>query len=426
MCILALCFFFSQAACGQSLSLNEYLDLLKKKNYQLRQGEISIQLAGEKIKEARADLLPGLSTDASYKRDFTKSYMYLDEGSAEFPSKFKMNYKNNFAANLMAEQVLFSPLGSANYKLSVLAEEMAELQQQDLSKEVLHQGTLLFYQAIYAKESIVVLEENKTIAKSQWNKMKSMFEEGFVSEIQVRKSELYYKRAIPILESVKTDYCTILNSLKQLAGLPISSDLNLKGNIESEDRDLLPKLYDENLNFNSKIKILSKQVEMSNQQIKMAKALKYPSVKAGLGYSYNAADDQFKLNHENKVWFGQLSVQIPIISGGRNTAKIKIAKLEQSRLQLEKENSKLTLRKDIENANLKLRYSLEKIEEEKELICLSEKELSVANEQISLGAITPLEFKEIRLELTKAKLGLLNAQLDHRIANLQLQKILQN
>lgn len=425
MCFLALFVFFSQVVIGQNLALKEYLELLKNKNIQLQQSEISIRLAGEKRKVAKADLLPNLGVDASYKRDFTKSYMYLDGQTGDFPSKFKANYKNNIAANLMLEQVLFSPLANANYKLTVLAEQMSELQRTDLSKEILHQGTLLFYQAIYAKESIVALEENKKIAKSQWEQMQSMFEEGFVSEIKVRKSELYYKRSIPVLEAAKRDYSTLINNLKQLAGLPMSTDLNIKGNIAPVKGDIVPLVYDPTLNFNSKIKILDKQLELSGQQIKTAKALRYPSLKAQLGYAYSAADQEFKFDQDNKLWFGQLKLQIPVFAGGRNTAKLKLAKLEKENLQLEKQNSKLKLQSDVENANLKLKYAAQKIDEEKELILLSNKELEVANKQIRLGAITSLELKEIRLELTKAKLGLLNAYLDYRISKLQLEKILQ-
>lgn len=426
MCILTLFFFLSQGLCAQNINLDDYLSLLKKRNIELKQSENSFRLAEEKRKLARADLLPSLGVDANYKRDFTKSYMYLDEKTPGFPTKFKTNYKNNFAANLMAEQVLYSPLATANFKLSVLAKDVVGLQQNDLSKEILHQGTLLFYQAIYARESITTLKENKEIAKSQWDKMKSLFEEGFVSEIQMRKSELYYRRTIPALQSAENSYSTLLNTMKQLAGMSISDELIPEGNIQPEAEETLPLTCDPTLNFNSKIQVLNKQVEMSEQQIKAAKALRYPSLKAGLGYAYSAADDRFKLNQENKVWFGQLSLQIPILSGGRNSAKMRIAKLERDNLQLELDNSRLKLKKEIENAGLNLRYAVQKIEEEKELIRLSEKELSVANEQISLGAITPLEFKEIRLELTKARLGLLNAHLDYRIADIQLKKILQN
>jgi len=153
--------------------------------------------------------------------------------------------------------------------------------------------------------------------------------------------------------------------------------------------------------------------------------LRYPSLKAQLGYAYSAADQEFKFDQDNKLWFGQLKLQIPVFAGGRNTAKLKLAKLEKENLQLEKQNSKLKLQSDVENANLKLKYAAQKIDEEKELILLSNKELEVANKQIRLGAITSLELKEIRLELTKAKLGLLNAYLDYRISKLQLEKILQ-
>ncbi len=411
---------------GQSLDLNGYLDLLKKENLQLKQSENKIDVSKENVKLAKAELLPGVNSDFSLKRDFTKSYMFLNESTEGLPSKFRTNFKNNIDANIIAEQVLYAPFASANYKLSKLASQESELIREDLTKELIHKGTLLFYQAVYAKESLLVLEKNKLIAKSQWDKMKSLFEEGFVSEIKVQKSELYYKRSLPALQSAQNTYSTVVNNMKYLARIPLSQELVLEGSIASPDLLISEQNdSDTNLNFNSQIKLLNKQVEMSEQQIKINKTLWQPTVKVGLGYSYSANDNKFKFDQNNKLFYGRLNIQLPIFNGGRNSAKLRVARLEHDNLQLERENSRLLLNNGIENSKLNIRYAIQKIEEENELIRLSEKELSVANEQISLGAITPLEFKEIRLELTKSRLGLLNANLDYRIASLQLQRILQ-
>ncbi|TKG94985.1 TolC family protein [Puteibacter caeruleilacunae] len=414
---------------GQTLDLEEYLNLVRKENIQLKQSATNVQISKEQSKEARAGLLPSLGANMGYKRDFTKSYMYLNEGGAGaegLPNKFRTNYNNNVTANLVAEQPLYAPLASANYKLSKLASQAAELQDQDLQKELIHQGTLLFMQAIYAKESIGVLQENSALAKDQMEKMKSLYEEGFVSEIQMRKSELYYKRTKPILQEAENSYATILNNMKQLAGLSGEESIELKGEIACERPSLDALMnYDQSLSLNSKIKLLNKQQEMAKQKVELSKAAWYPSIKTTLGYAYTADDDKWKFKQDNNVVYGQLQVQIPIISGGANSAKLRAAKLERENAIHEMVNSRMKLNKEVDNARLNMSYAQKKIEEEKELIDLSEKEIYVANEQIKLGAITPLEFKEIRLELTKARLGLLNAYLDLHIAQLTIKKILE-
>ena len=422
--ILGFFLFISQLVCAQELDLSTYLDLLKRNNIQIRQSENSIKIAGENRKTARGELLPSLGLDASYKRDFTDTYLYINGGLDGFPDKFKTNYKNNIEANLMAEQVLFSPVLSANYKLTKLAEQEAYLRKEDLSKELIHQGSLLFYQALYTRESIAVLKKNQEIAMSQWKQMNALYKEGFVSEIQEKKSQLYYRKTRPLLLSAQNTYAKLLNDLKQLAGIKQSDRLEITGTC-SIHVDLWTE-KDSSLLFNSKLTLLNKQIEMAEQKKKIQQAQWYPSIKAGIGYAFSAADDKFTFEENNRLSFGQLKLQIPIISGGKNRAQVKIAQLESSDLQLEREHTLLQLHKELENAHLNIRYALEKMEEEKELIHLSERELAVAKEQIRLGAITPLEFKEVRLELTKARLELLNAKLDYRIAHLQLQKILQN
>ena len=122
--------------------------------------------------------------------------------------------------------------------------------------------------------------------------------------------------------------------------------------------------------------------------------------------------------------YGQIGIQIPIYTGGATKAQIQKNIINRESVQLEVQQKKLSLTKDLNNATLDFQNALQKIAEENEVIQLSERELEIAEEGIKLGVVTPLELKEIRLGRTGSKLRLLNAYLDLRIARLKMERIL--
>lgn len=410
---------------GQRLS--EYLALVKNGNILLDQSENHILAAKQDMLLAKAALLPSVGTAFNYQRDFTKSYLFIndEESAAIFGDRFRTNFNNNITLDIIASQSLYDPSANATYQVAVLAEELAKLSHDDLSKELINQATQLFWQAIFTRESLQVLIENQQLAKAQWQQMQHLFEEGYASELQVSQSESYYKRTIPQLESAQNSYQILLNELKTLANLPLDDTLDLEAELAIADSEMeIDVLLKTNLTNNLQLKILQQQLAIADQQIAISKAAKYPVIKASLGYNLNAQDDGFAFGNNINLLYGQIGIQMPIYTGGATKAQIQKDRINKEITQLDLQQKKLTLQKDLQNATLNFQTAWQKIREEKEIIQLGERELEIVVEGIKEGVVTPLEWKEIRLGLTESKLRLLNAYLDLRIARLQKEWIL--
>ncbi len=412
---------------AQHLDLEGYLQLLQEKSLVIQQSANQVAASHQDVLSARAALMPTVAAELSYQRDFTKNFLFLNEEdpSGFFPDKFRTNFNNNVNASVVAEQAIFNPTATSNYKLAKLAKELNRLRHEDLSKDLVNQGAQLFWQAVFTKESLQILEENKALAEAQWLQTRDLFEQGYASELQVRQSESFYKRSIPQLQSAQNTYKILLNEMRALASLPLDYPMELLGEINFSPEEWQRALtMDTNLIQNPQMRLLFHQVQMFGQQIETAKAARYPVININLAYNFNAQDNAFKFDNNNKLLFGQLNVQVPIFTGGYNASQIQKATIEKRSVLLEIQNTRLHLQKDLSNAQLNLETALEKIAEETEAIQLSEKELEIAGESQKLGLLTPVEIKEMRLGLTEAKLRLLNAHLDLRIARLQLDRIL--
>jgi outer membrane protein TolC len=412
---------------GQAIDLEAYQTLISNQNIQLKQSLNEIRLAEKDTRLSKGALLPSVNGSFSYQRDFTKNFLFLNDTGGAFPSKFQTNFNNNFAGDIIASQNIYSPAQLAAYKLTKMAEETTRLSHVDMAQVLKTQAAQLFWQAIYTRESLKVLEENQDLAKAQWEQMKTLFEEGYASQLQVYQTASFYQRSIPQIKSARNTYQVLLNEMKGLANLTPNDSLILKGEIMLSDEAINAMiLEDKVLANNPSIKLLQQQLLMAEQQIAISKAMRYPVVQANLGYNFNAQDNAFSFKNNNSLLYGQIAVQIPIYSGGTKKTQIEKDIINRENARLAIQQKKMELQKDLKNATLDFEVALQKILEEKEAIALGVKELAIAVEGSKEGTVTPLELKETRLGLTQSKLNLLNGYLDLHIAQLKTKRIIGN
>ncbi|MEM9824822.1 MAG: TolC family protein [Bacteroidota bacterium] len=419
--------FLMIAHSASSQTLGEYLDWVKNDNMLLQLDKNQIQTSQQEVLLTKAALRPSIGMEVNYQRDFTKSFLFIndEETAALFGDRFRTNFNNNLTLDLIASHSLYDPTAKATHQLAQLAEELSKRSHKELSNTLVHQASQLFWQAIFSRESLKVLDANQQLAKDQWQQMRDLFDEGYASELQVRQSESFYKRTISQVESARNSHQILLNELKTLASLPLDYPLDLKGAITIADSTLTRYfITDTNLTNNPQLKVLHQQLAIAEQQIKVAKAARRPIIKARLGYNLNAQDDGFSFANNIHLLYGQIGIQIPIYTGGATKAMIQKNSINKTFVKIQIEQQRLNLKKELSNATFNFQNALHKIKAEKEGIQLSKREWDIAKEGIKQGLVTPLELKEIRLEWTAGQLRLLNAYLDLRIARLQMESLL--
>lgn len=416
---------FNGSVEAQTTSLDQYLELLNSNNILLQQSTNQIKSSETDTRAARAAFLPVVATEFNYQRDFTKSFMYLNDDSGFLPEKFQTNFNNSFRLDVIVEQSIYNPASKLNLQLAELGTTNAQLNHTQLSKELVNNAARLYWQALFAKSSLTVLEENLKLAKDQWQQMQLLFDQGVITELQLKQAELYYQQSIPALNSAKNTYQVLINELKALANLPQDYQLEPGEQLEAslEDHKFI-MMEKSNLDHNTELQALSLQNKMALKQIKTAKSAKYPQVKARVGYNFNSFDNAFRLKNNNNLVYGQISLQIPIYSGGLIDAQVQKARINQENAQLEIRHKQRNLEKDFTNAKLNLANAAQKIQEVKAAIRLSERELEIGEHSLKLGTLTALEIREMRQGLTQNKLNLICAWLDWRIAKLQMEKVL--
>lgn len=423
--LLGLFLVVSWNASSQEIDVKTYIDLVREHNLDLEQEEQRIKLAEADTKIAKSLLLPNVSLEGFYQRDFTKNFLFINDEFDGSVTQFRTNFDNTIDLSATVSQVIFDPMAFSTVKMAKLAEVLTRLNTSDFNNKLVVEASKLYWQAIFIKESIKVLEENVLLAKEQFDQIKAMYHKGAASQLHYHQAEALYKKSIPSLNNANRQYENLLNELKVLAHIPMSESLILKDDLETI---ALNDVYEpQTMAFlnQPEIKAIKTEIEIIEQQIITKKKFWYPKLNLVAGYNYSGQDNEFQFsNNDNKLFFGQLRVEIPIFSGGRNHSEIKKSEIEKQTATLQLKQKQQTYLKEFQSVVNTYNSTINTMRVHEETIVLNEKEIEVYNKQLKLGVITPIEFKEVRLRLIQSKLDLLNDYLDLHICKLQIKRIL--
>ncbi len=410
---------------SQELDLATFVSLVKAHNGDLKLSANEQKITTRDVWMAKALLRPNISVEGSYQRDFNKNFLFINDGFGGI-SEFQTNFNNTVDVSAVASQVLFDVEAVAGIKLARLAEELAKLNYEHTSAEIVAQASALYWQSIFIKESIAVLEANSNLAREQFEQIEEIYEKGEVSLLRLHQAKGLYKSTLPPVNNAKTQYQNLLAEIKTLADIPAGDTLILTGNLEELQLTGFNPV-EENLELQPGIKAARKEIEMASQQLEVRKKFWLPKINLVTAFNYNGQDDAFRFkNNRNKLFFGQVRMSIPVFSGGSNKVKISKAEIQKEIAQLHLDNRRKTLLNALRKAENDYKKALENIELNKETIALNEAEIDIFKKQLSLGVVTPLQFKESRLQLTQNRLALLNSYLDLQIARIQINRILGN
>ncbi len=204
-------------------------------------------------------------------------------------------------------------------------------------KEILLQEISLFYQIRSIKQSIEAYKEKSKSLYAEYKREKEKYDIKMVTKDEVLKLKSEYESNRYIIDELKYQKESLLETLSLLCGKKISSV------DDSKIKELKSIAYKPS----SAIKALRESIKVADENIKLAKALKKPKVKiedtlSAYGYSnYNDMVLKDLPDMQNRVSLSFNIVLFDTLSSAKKESAIlaKMAKKEQLNYAVKKEKS---------------------------------------------------------------------------------------
>jgi outer membrane protein TolC len=410
--------FLSVNVNAQVYNLDSFLDLVKKNNKDILLAAKELEMADAQDGMARSSAYPSLSATAGYNRNLKEAYLFVDFGDVfgpgmGGPSKFKVNYNNEFNASAILTQNVFNFSVFNAIKAAKQYETFSKHVYDASLKGVVNGSKKAFYQTLLLKEVFEVNKESEKNAHENYLNVKKKFDVGIVSELQLLQAEVNWKNSIPKLTQSERNYQLALNSLKTLAGVDVNKDFLITGELESVTK-INPKMeFPDILENRSDYKARLWEMKLRETNVDVEYSGHLPTLSASLIYQYSALSDEFKLERENNYLIAGLSLNIPIFNGWMTSSKVQMAKIEVDKagLQLSKFENDILI--EIKNLELKLSEAEKRIESAESTLGISKKAFDIAEITSENGLATQLELKDARLAYDQAKLNYYSAQYEY-------------
>ncbi|TDX52669.1 TolC family protein [Orenia marismortui] len=368
------------------LTKEEAIEIGLKQNPEIIKIKQELEIAKDKVKEARAGFLPKLNLSSSYTRLGEEPENPIMEGLISegiFSSTQSAESSlNSYSFKLDLNQPLYNGgRTTATYEQAKKGLEIAKLKASQKRQEIKEEILNKYYGVLKAKKMVEVSEQNINKISRYVEIAKANREVGIFTNTDVLQARVNLYRAKQGLLKAKNGLKLTKLSLKNALNLENDVEVTVNEELKWEDIEL-NRLEVKEYAFSHRpdLKLLELSEDKVELGVKLAKSSRYPTL--NLFGNYNTTDDSFTVSDGD--WQVGLMLNYNLFDGGAKSSKIKQATKELEKFETTKEES-------IDAIELEIESSLLKISEAKQSIQLMQLSLTEAKENLKE---TELKYKE--------------------------------
>lgn len=407
------------------ISREECLDIALSQSPTIRIADLEVKRVGYAKRETIGNLLPQIGFSLSYQRSIELQTIRMNMGGES--QKLKMGSDNTWNTGFSLSLPIIAP---ALWKAISLSQTQIEqnLESARSSRlEMVNQVNQAYYSLMLAIASRDVIQQNYDIAKYNAEVFRKMHEQGTASEYDVLRSEVQVKNVEPSLldADISVKQCQL--QLNVLMG--IDDALNLIPSVRMEDmqKDMYGYLLEsKSIADNSSLRSLELSQKLARQNVAMKKLEWLPTLGGSFNVNWLSLSNgpMFKDVDFSPYSSAAFSLSLPIFSGGTKWNALKQAQVQQTELQLQKENLVNSLNMQVDLALDNINKQVRQIDSSKEGVVQARKAHDIMQKSFQIGAASYLELRDAELADTSAQLAYLQSIYNYLVSTSQLDMLL--
>lgn len=411
-----------------SMSLNQIWEKVTANNKSIQMQDLRVKGTVEGIKDAKAERLPEISAEGEYAR--VSNVPIYENGLFHTPSQFEVvhtSYKFGGSAYLN----LYNG-SKTNIKI---AEEKKEneiaIEQRNLTtSEMKLRATAYFLDLQRSNIFKALLLKDISDQEKQLEEIKQLLKNGVVLKSDVLRVTLKLSRQKMALVQLNNDLAIANQKLNILTGLPDETVIQPAEDLKAD----LPVLKPYNTYLSDAMahsfayKISEKETELRKLEVKNVKA--NVSFKLGLFANYAYSYPQILLYPYSIAVYGLgmtgIKASFPISSFYHNTHKARAAELKYQQQEVEHSDTEDKIRQEVNEAYLRYKESLTRIDVAKENISQAAENLRIVNNTYFNQLALVTDLLDADTQLLQTRFDYAAARIAAQLQFYQLQKAIGN
>ena len=328
--IIALLMIIGQPLTAQVWNLQMCLDTAMANNKNLQISRNSMEIGGQKHKEAQAGLVPKINVNADYRYYASLPYQFMPLSAFGGPDgQFKevqFGVPHNISANLQLTMPLYNPQVYGAIRTTKIGSELSGLQVQKTTEQLFFEISNLYYNAQILSSQRAFIDSNLVNNKKLLKNLQLLKEQLLAKGTDVSRVQLQIDQLTNQREITGNKYDQVLNALKFAMGISGDRSISI---------ELLAIYHPENReNKNAPtidIRVSETQSRLLVSELRTLKNSRLPSLSLygtyGIsGYGYDKQPNEFLKFYP--IGFAGLQLTYPLFNGTITQRKINQKKLE--------------------------------------------------------------------------------------------------
>lgn len=405
---------------AQGWSLRQCISYALEHNITVKQQDVTKQQREIDLNTAKNSRLPDLNGSASqnwsFGRGLTSENTYSDTNTSS--TSFSLGTSVPLFSGLKIPRTI---------ELNKLNLEAATADMEKARNDISVQVAQAYVQILYDLEMRDVAQRQISIDSMQVARLKEMYRNGKASGVDVAQQEATLAQSRLTYTQADNDYRLALLALTQLLELPSPEGFAIirpdAGGIDPSAGAVSPspdEIYQEAITFKPEIKAELYRLKSTEMNIKIAQSALLPtlSLNAGIGSNYYKtsgfkAESFGRQMRNNFSQYIGLSLNVPIFNRFATRNSIRSAKLERETQQLQLDNVRKNLYKEIQQAYYNTIAAGAKYESSMEASRSNKAAFDLMSAKYEYGKANITEFNEAKNNWLKAESDLVIAKYEY-------------
>jgi len=303
-------------------------------------------------------------------------------------------------------------------------------------RDIIYDVTSAFYSLYRATRQLEIYQERMENSKSSYEMAQQKFEAGIIAEVDAMQLHVDYASSEADILSQEGRLEREKDLFKQLIGLELEDDIEVVPDMSYTYFEI-DEDYAINYALENRAEIREREIAIEMSRINMRRVRRGREFKGNVNAYYDftgvsslTQGDPAELFSSSLTDFRKrpqnigvvLSFEYPILDWGRNSAQVQSAQVSIEEAELELENYKTTMIRDIRNVTRNVMESRSRLEILKESQDIAEKMYEMSKERFEMGHITSQELAQQQERLTSAQSNFLNAFITYKLNTADLKR----
>jgi len=404
------------------MTLDEAIKIALEKNYDIQLAKDDLLISENNYSIGNAGFLPKVDLTASKTRTVNNTKQEYSSGSSVDKKNAGSNSTN---AGIALSWTIFDGL-KMFISFSKLKEykELGEIKLRAQIENSVFDVIKNYYDIVRQKQNYKSALESVSISKERLKIAEEKFSVGSASKLDVLRAQVDLNSDKSNLLNQEVTLNSLKISLNNLLSLPVENDFDVEDSIEIKEDLSFQRIKELAFEKNTSLLQAEKLKIISAYDVNSTFAEYLPKISLGTGYNYlqSVADAGLVKSNKSYGYNYGISFSWNLFNEFNTQLAYENAKINFDKNLIYLEAIKNDVDATIVVAFKNYKKNLEILELEKTNVSVAKENLELAIEELKLGSISPIEFRDIQKNYISAQSRLITAQFIAKVSESELLK----